>query len=234
MRYIVQILLLLLPLSIAHAADGEFDEPHIVVFGAAETEVSPDEIQWSLSVKTVGPTAVEVSQQHIVEVDDLLQVLATLGQGKDAVETTNMQLGENWVYRNNSREKEGYYGFTAINFTTRDFKTYIDYWTRLTALKGVSVAGVRFDLSNRSEIEDQVKVQAIRQGRDKAIGFAAALGAEIGIPLLIEEMDEGGDFPKAPVRAMAMESDAAGRQAVSPGKEVVTARVRLLFSLKKQ
>jgi len=228
MKTIVQILLLFFPL---HFAYGAMNAPHIVVFGAAETTVSPDEVKWSLSVKSIGPTAVDVSQQHITEVDAVLTVLAALGQGKDEVETTNMQLNENWVYQNNSREKNGYFGFTGITFKTKDFLTYIDYWSKLTALKNVSVSGVTFDISNRAEIEDQVKVMAIKQGKEKAVSFAAALNSKVGAPLAIEEIDENGYLPRGPVRTMALESDAGGRQAVSPGKEVVRARVKLVFSL---
>ncbi|MFT5698996.1 MAG: hypothetical protein ACI8ZB_001852 [Desulforhopalus sp.] len=228
MKFIVQILMLLLPLHFAH---GAINGSHIVVFGVAETEVRPDEMKWSLSVKSVGPTAVEVSLQHITEVDDVLKVLAGFGLGKDEVETTNMQLNENWVYRNNSREKNGYFGLTSITFKTKDFSSYIDYWSQLTTLKNVSVSGVSFDLSNRTEIADQTKVMAIKQGREKAVTFAAALNSKVGAPLVIEEMDENGSFPRGPVRAMAMESDTGGRQAVSPGKEVVRARVKLVFSL---
>lgn len=228
MKYFVQILLLLLPLSFAY---GGVIQPHIVVFGSAEMQVIPDEIKWSLTVKTVGTIAAKVAQKHIVDVDNVLQALAGLGLEKNAVQTTNMQLKENWEYRNNSREKNGYYAFTGIQFTTDDFVTYTDYWTKVTSLANVSVAGVYFALANRTAIEDQVKILAIKQGREKAKGFAAALGAQLGSPILIEELDDGNYYSNEPMYEMAMKSDGGRRKAVSPGREVVRARVKLLFML---
>lgn len=229
MKYILICFLLLLPVTASYAA---FEAPHITVFGVAETEVVPDEIKWHLGIKTQGATTIEVSKRHTTEVSQVLQVLRSLGQKEDSVLTTNMQLKENWTYRNNNREKTGYYGFTEIHFKTNDFTTYVDYWSGLTALPHVSVSSVTFDLSSRAGIEDQIKIKAIKQGREKAAALAAALGADIGNPLLIEELDDWTYSPQGGVRAMAMESDAGGRQVISPGKEVVRARVKLVFTLK--
>ena len=228
MKYIVMCLLLLLP---AHVSYGAFEAPHITVYGVAETEVVPDEIRWHLGIKTEGPITVDVSKRHVIEVSQVLEVLRALGQKDESIVTTNMQLKENWLYRNNNREKTGYYGFTEIHFKTNDFSTYVDYWSELTALSHVSVSGVTFDLSSRTDIEDRVKIKAIKQGREKAAALAAALGAEIGSPMLIEELDGGAYLPQGSVRAMAMESDTGGRQSISPGKEVVRARVKLVFAL---
>ena len=244
MKYIVYLGVLVLPLCLAFSAmavspevgtSGQysvFDQPHVIVFGEAETKTAPDELRWDLSVKTEGHTAVETAQAHVAAMASVLALLSELGQTKDEVETTNMQLRENWVYRNNSRENIGFVGLTGVNFTTGDFVRYVEYWSKLTAINNVSISNVSFALSNKAEIEDQVKIKAIQNGREKAVRLAAALGAEITEPLLIEEIDDGGYFPAGPVRAMAMESGAGGDQPVSPGKESVTARIKLVFGLK--
>lgn len=229
MKYILICFLLLLPVN---ALCGAFEEPHITVIGVAETEVVPDEIRWHLGIKTQGATTIEASKRHTTEVSQVLQVLRSLGQKDDSVLTTNMQLKENWLYRNNNREKTGYYGFTEIHFKTNDFSTYVDYWSGLTVLPYVSVSSVTFELSSRVGIEDQIKIKAIKQGREKAAALAAALAADIGNPLLIEELEVGTYSPQGGVRAMTMESDAGVRQSISPGKEVVRARVKLVFTLK--
>ena len=229
MKYILPLFLLLFHVNFAYSA---FEEPHITVFGIAETEIVPDEIRWILGVKTEGPTTIEVSKRHTAEVSQVLQVLRNLGQKEDSVLTTNMQLMENWSYRNNNREKNGYYGFTEIHFKTNDFSTYVDYWSGLTALPHVSVSSVTFGLSSRTQIEDQMEIKAIKRGREKAVALAAALGVDIGNLLLIEEVDGSTYVPQTVARTMAMESD--GRGVVSPGKEVVRARVKLVFSLKVQ
>ena len=240
MRSILQSTLLFLSVSFAccafgaSGAAGTFDQPHIIVFGSAEVERVPDELRWVLVVKTEKPTAVEAAQAHVNEVSSVLMLLTELGLNKDEIETTNMQLRENWVYRNNSREKNGFWGMTGISFITRDFTRYVEFWSKLTSSPNVSISGVSFALSNKAEIEDQVKTKAVQNGREKAESLAAALGVEITEPLLIEELDDGRYFPPGPVRAMAMEGDAGASQPVSPGKETVAARIKLVFGLKNK
>lgn len=228
MKNIFLMLLLLLPVNIAY---GAFDTPHVQVFGVAEKELSPDEIRWNLAVRTEGVTAKEVSDKHIEEVSDALKLLYELGQNKDSVTTTNMQLKEHWVYKNNNRQKQGYFATTSIRFTSDDFTTYVAYWTRLAALNSVSISGVNFTVSNRSEIEDDVKVLAIVEAKKKAQRFVKPLDAELGPVLQIEELGEGNLFSQRPVRAALMES-ASGHQPVSPGKQVIQAQVKVVFSLK--
>ena len=219
MKYILPLFLLLLSVNFAYSA---FEEPHITVIGFAETEVVPDEIRWNLGIKTEGSTTIEVSKRHTTEVSQVLQVLRRLGQKEDSVLTTNMQLKENWVNRNNNKEQNGYYGFTEVHFKTNDFSTYVDYWSGLTVLPHVSVSSVTFGLSSRTQIEDQMEIKAVKVGREKAVALAAALGAEIGNPLLIEEVDGGTYFPQPVARTMAIESDGGGKNVISPGKEVVS------------
>ncbi|BHH82801.1 SIMPL domain-containing protein [Desulforhopalus sp. 52FAK] len=230
MKNIFLLFLLSMLLVPGHVAYGAFDVPHVQVFGVAEKEVSPDEIRWNLAVRTEGATAREVSDKHITEVSDTLNLLYELGQNKDSVTTTNMQLKEHWVYTNNNRQKQGYFAITSIRFTSDDFTTYVAYWTRLAELNNVSVSGVSFAVSNRSEIEDDVKVLAIAEAKKKAQRFVKALDAELGSPLQIEELGDGNVFSQRPVRAALMESDGGG-QPVSPGKQVIQAQVKVVFSL---
>lgn len=228
MKILLSLLLVFLPVSIGFAHS---EIPQVSVYGGAAKEVVPDEIRWVLSVRTEGGTTSEVSKEHVREVTTVLSVLEELGQAKEGVTTTNMQLNEHWVYRNNSREKQGYFASTTIRFVSSDFDEYVDYWTRLAAVETVSVSSVVFSVSKRKEIEDEVKVLAIENARKKAQKFAAALGAEIKEPLMIEELGEDTFFPARPARAALMDSGGGG-QPVSPGKQRIQAQVKVVFSLK--
>jgi len=227
MKKLILIILLLLPV---HVAYGGFDVPHVQVLGVAEKLVVPDEIHWTLTVKSEAAIAKQVADSHVVEVGDVLGLLYKLGQNNETVTTSNMQMNENWVYRDNARQKQGYFASTTIRFKSNDFSTYVDYWTKLSALKSVSVARVAFAVSNRSEIEDDVKVLAIAEAKKKAARFAKALDAELGPPLQIEERGDANFTQRQPVRAALMESDSTP-QPVSPGTQVIEAQVKVVFSI---
>ena len=94
MKYFIQLLLILFPLSFCQA---EFDVPHVVVFGTAEKEVAPDELHWNLAIKTMGGTVTEVSRKHSDDVLSVLSYLKSSGLSADNVKTSRMQLNENIV-----------------------------------------------------------------------------------------------------------------------------------------
>ena len=186
MRYLIQLLLIFLPLSLCYA---EFDVPHVVVFGTAETEVVPDELQWNLSVKTLSGTVVEVSKNHSDDVSSVLAYLKESGLTTDNVKTSRMQLNENVVYRNNSRLKEGYFAFTSISFKTTEFHDYLNYWKQLANFNNLTINSVAFAISNRIAIQNETRIIAVKKAKEKAVSLAGALGAQVLEPLLIEEID---------------------------------------------
>ncbi len=227
MRIIVQLLCILLPLSVAHAA---FDVPHVVVFGLAEKEVVPDELRWALSVKTVGGVVAEVSENHSSDVSNVLAYLEESGLSGKEIKTSGMQLNENMVYRDNSRSREGYYAFTQITFTISDTARYLEYWQGLSSFTNLTISSVSFAVSDRQVIEDETMVVAVKNAREKAVSLAAALGAEVLRPLLIEEIDSYLQGPQNVMRSMAV-SDSGSAMSISPGFETVQARVKVLFEI---
>lgn len=227
MKFFIQLLLVVLPLSICHAG---FDAPHVIVFGTAEKKVVPDELHWALSVKTIGPAVAEVSKMHIDDVSRVLSYLKNSGLSEKDVKTTRMQLNENRVYRNNSRVKEGYFALTQITFELSDFAGYLEYWEQLANFNNLTINSVTFALSNREDVKDKVRVSAVKNAREKAVSLADALGAKLMPPLLIEELDSYSPRPQKAMLSMEM-ADSGTAGGISPGYEIVQARVRVLFEI---
>ena len=228
MRYLIQLLLIFLPLSLCYA---EFDVPHVVVFGTAETEVVPDELQWNLSVKTLGGTVVEVSKNHSNDVSSVLTYLKESGLTRDNVKTSRMQLNENVVYRNNSRLKEGYFAFTNISFKTKEFHDYLNYWKQLANFNNLTINSVAFAISNRIAIQNETRIIAVKKAKGKAVSLAGALGSQVLEPLLIEEIDSFSRAPRNAVLSMEMAGAKDQGRNISPGQEIVRARVKTVFRI---
>lgn len=133
---------------------AETDLPHITVYGTAEEMVVPDELNWSLSVKTVGASVEEAATNHLKDVSGVLDYLKSCIPEKE-IKTAHMQLNENWVYRDKSRLKEGYYAYTAISFKSKDFSKYMDCWRQLSKFNNLSIGQVSFNISNRIEIQNK-------------------------------------------------------------------------------
>ncbi len=231
MIYLIQLLLIFLPASLCYA---EFDVPHVVVFGTAETEVAPDKLHWNLSVKTLGGTVVDVSKNHSDDVSSVLNYLKKSGLTIDNVKTSRMQLKENVVYRNNSRLKEGYFAFTSISFKTTEFDDYQKYWKQLANFNNLTINSVVFAISNRIAIQNETRVIAVKKAKEKAVSLAEALGAQVLEPLLIEEIDSFSRAPRNVVLSMETTGTRNNEGSISPGQETVRARVKTVFKISER
>lgn len=228
MNKIVFACLLVVLLPVCSFAD--FDVPHIRVVGTAETEVIPDKMLWRISVKTTGDSIQQVSVEHTNEVAAVIGYLQGAGIKEELIKSSRMQLKQNWVYRNNSRLQDGYYGLTSVTFETVDFDAYLIHWTELAALNNVTIDNVRFDISNRIEIQNETRVLAVKKARGKAKSLAEALDSSVLEPLLIEEVSGFSPAPRNVVMSMA-ETGSRSRDAIAPGKETVRASVNVVFRL---
>ena len=232
MRILIQLFLIFLPLSLCYAG---FDIPHVVVFGTAKTEVAPDELHWNISLKTLGGTVAEVSSNHTDDVSSVLNYLKKSGLSGDDVKTSNMQLNENVVYRNNSRLKEGYFAFTSIRFkTTIESHSYLEYWKQLASFNNLTINSVVFALSNRIAIQDETRIIAAKNAKEKAVSLANALGSQVLEPLLIEEIDSFSGSPRNAVHSMEVVGARDNAGSISPGLEIVRAKVKALFRISER
>ncbi len=225
---IIQIILLAIPLS---QASAEFNEPHIIVFGSAETEVVPDKLLWNISIKNTGATLTAVAKEHAVDVAEVLSYLTKSGIPNKNVKTSRMQLMENYVYRSNSRIKEGYYAQTHINFETADFSKYLEYWKKLSSFPHLAISGVSFKVTNYLEIQNKTRITAAHNAREKATDLATAMGATINKTLLIEEIPSSSQLPRNRAATMEMAGMTKGATPISPGEETVRAKIKIVFEL---
>ncbi len=206
--------------------------PQIKVYGTAEQTVVPDELQWNISVSTRGKNVQSVADRHAEGAAAVLAYLKTVTDEK-SLKTCNIQLVEDWNYRNNSRVREGFVATTNIAFTTVQFSRYLDIWTKLSSFEQVRVDDVHFAFSGREKLENEVKKEAVRNARLKAEQLAAALGVSVAEPVLIEE--QGWGRSDSGLYKLKMDRAAAGgASAVAPGTEKVRSSVLVIFRLKSE
>jgi uncharacterized protein YggE len=211
----------------AGAVCAEIEQPHILVYGTAEMEAVPDKLVWNLTVKTIGADVQAVAAAHATEVSAVLDLLKTKVDKKE-IQTDRMRLAENWIYRDRNRVQEGYVASTAITFTGKDFSQYLSLWTGLSVCRNTSINSASFQLSNRRELEDQARLKAVANAREKAAALASAGGVMLYEPIAIEEMSERGSGPVVLRKAYAADALA---EPIEPGTETVQASVSVYFRI---
>lgn len=231
----MRILLLLAFILATHGAvAAEPKQPQIVVSGTATREVKPDTLEWYLSVSHLGVDLTEVASRHSKTVSEVIEMLIQSDVEEDDIQTSRMQFGENWIYRNSSRILEGYRATTGVSFETRSPDSYSDLWMKLAAIDGVSVGNVAFEHSKRIEIRDEIRAEALLAARSKAQAMAAALGSTVGSPLLIEDEPQANWAQSNFVVTAAGERGVLqeGSGGISLGTISIQATVRVTFELK--
>lgn len=210
---------------------AETDLPHITVYGTAEEMVVPDELNWNLSVKTIGTSVEEVATNHLQDVSAVLSYLNGCIP-KDEIKTSRMQLNENWVYRDKNRLKEGYYAYTAISFKSKDFSKYTELWRQLAKFDNLSIGQVSFGVSNLLEIRNKVRLAAVKSAKEKAGTLAESLGVSLMEPLVVEEIPSDDADIRMQLK-FAGGSDRLAREpaSISPGEQSITSRVKLIFRI---
>lgn len=169
------------------AVPGELDIPHITVTGTALTEAVPDKLAWSLELRNTGLELPKVADKHANLSMETLKALKELGIEEKDTQTSRMEFGENMVYRDHSRVREGYFASTQISFKLADLAKYKDVWLRLAAMSSLSVKSVAFDHSNRIELRKETRRKALLAAKEKAEAMAEVLNAKVGDVLSISE-----------------------------------------------
>ena len=216
---------------------GENQLPHVTVFGTATTEVTPDQTVWRLTVQNKGAKLAAVAEEHTKITQQVLGLLKQSGIKEADVQTSRMEFGENWEYRNQSRIKEGYFAATHVCFRTSNLAAYKPIWLGLAEISGVTVDGVYYDHSKRIAYQNDTRRKALNLAKEKAAELAKTLGSEIGEPLAIEEdlsVSEGWQqlsTSNAVNRSYQDRSDAPDGAGLAPGTIPIRMRVKVTFRL---
>lgn len=205
--------------------------PEIVVTGEGYREVAPDQLRWSLEVRTVDPDLDAAAERHEREVRDLLDFVRGLEIPEATLETTRMQFGENWVYRAGERQQNGYFASTVVTFIMDDLDDYLAMWRGLSRRDAVSVRDVSWMYSQADSLRDELRQEAVLRARERAKVLTDALGVSLGTLRLIDDLESGSmEIPMRRNQMMRAMGDDPG-EVLAPGQLSFRVFVRVVFEI---
>jgi uncharacterized protein len=233
------ILALALLMSMGVASADELAQEHIAVYGTATLQVPPNQMRWLVNVRNTNPQSAAAAEEHGALVASVMGFLRKSHVAEETIQTSGVQLGENWNPVLGSRERDGYFASTDVNFTLADFAGYAAVWTGLAGLPGVTVNGMELDHTDRIRFQNEARTQAVLAARDKARGMAEALGVRLGEPLAIEEDLSVSEGMRAHVLTMSNTVIPEGEPGdvdkyLAPGTIPIRARVKVVFAMLTQ
>lgn len=208
-------------------------EKTINVSGLAEMEVVPDEIYVTVELREYdkkGGGKVDIDGIK----NDFIKSALSIGIAETDISVQGYQGwdGNYWLYRKNKKK-------------TPDLKASITYQVKLSSVKKMDELVQRLDdeatqnffisrvsHSKMQDFKKQLKIQAVKAAKEKAIYLAEAIGEKAGEALTINDPNEITVHPPYPMMAnMRMKSETAAMDAGQPESNIDFKKMKLQFEV---
>ncbi len=229
-------LALILAMSPAAAAPAQApvssDGPVIVAQGEATVQQRADVAWVQIAVEARGAKPEDARQQAAATMTSVMATLKKL-VADDAIKTSIFSIQPEMEYQNNTPRVKDYLARNQIEIRVDDLDRLAAVLDASVSSGATSVAGLRFDVKKRAEIERDALRLAVGDATERAQAMASGAGRSLGPLVRIQEQRVSA----APMmQRMMLESTAGGRGAtatpVTPGEIEIRAEVMLTIGIK--
>lgn len=205
------------------------DQNYIDVTGKAEKEIAPDEIYLQIIINekdNKGKVSLEKQE------NEMIKTLKSLG----------IDIDKSLKVRDQGSNFKDYLLKKNVILTSKEFQLLVHTGQMVgkvfVALEEIGISNINVERVDHSELEKfkrEVKVSAVKDGKEKASDLAKAIRQDIGRALYIREIEEY--YPRMAAPAMMMKANADFNQAEEvPNLEFekihIESSVQIFFELK--
>ncbi|HXL98711.1 MAG TPA: SIMPL domain-containing protein [Rhizomicrobium sp.] len=209
----------------------------ITIDGSATVYADPDHASMTLGVVTDGTTVGEALKQNNIKMDGVLSAIRALGVKQSELQTSAFS-----IEPQHPRVKDGGIDYNTISgyAVSNSVTVTVSDLTKVGAIidaaanAGANTSNnVTFEISNREELLDKVRAEAMRNARHKADIMANAVGATVG-PLITvgNTMVRSMAFEDAPMAPPPPPPPPPPGTSILLGQLSVSANVTAVFALK--
>ena len=213
---LIVVALLLVPS--AGAAQNAPDVPVIVTTGQAEVKRAPDRAWIAINAESRSKDPKEAQRLNAAAMTAVTEKLKGMNLGPDAIRTTSYELHPEFDYANNRQTLRGYVARNAIEVRVDEIAAVGDVLGAAVGSGATSVGGLRFDIRDRAAAEREALRAAVQDARARADAAAAGAGVQV---VRVQRVEEQRTFegPRPMMREMAVQSMAADAVAppITPG-----------------
>ncbi len=206
------------------------------VQGTAKRKVTPDMAVLSIGTTVEGSNIAQLQQDANTKINNTQKALKDLGIADDKIQTSSYNL--NPKYDTNGNKINSY----SLNIQLQVEVDNLDPQKNIAGSvisagsnNGLNeVRGLSFDLQNREKIQDELKVDAINDGKAKKDTLASASGIRLGE--LKNVSFDSFIYPyygtaSAPTASDAGKAEAQTNVIVNPGQTELSATVTLQYEI---
>ena len=214
------------PAALPASPDGTL----LTISASAEARRVPDVAAVSAGVVTRAADAQAAMRDNAARMEGVMTALREAGIAPRDIRTTGVNLHPQYHHpENGTATINGYEASNTVEVTVRDIARIGPALDALVASGANHVNGPAFSIDEPAEARDEARRAALEDARTRAGMYAEALGLRVR---RIVSISEGG--PSGPVMPYAMarmESTASADTPISPGENVVSANLEIVFEL---
>jgi uncharacterized protein len=195
-------------------------------------EAKPDIATFSTGVQTMAPTASEAVRQNNTQMASVVARLKKLGIADRDIQTTQINLNQQFDYRDGTPVFKGYQASNMVNAKLRDLKKLSAFLDALAVDGATNFNGPTFGVDDDSKFRDAArdKTWATAMARAKAMARKAGY-TDVRVLRVEENEGQGGNYPM-PVMARAMDASEKSTP-IAPGELSIGTTLSFTFEMVK-
>lgn len=211
------------------AAPAATDGTLLTIAASADARRVPDIATLSAGVITQAADAQAAMRDNAAQMERVMSALRAAGIAERDIRTTGVNLHPQYRHAEDSAPTiTGYQAGNTVEVTVRDIARIGPTMDALVASGANHVNGPSFSIDKPGEARDEARRDALEDARTRARMYAEALGLQVRRIVSISEAAAGG--PIRPVGMARMEM-ASADTSISPGENVVSANLEIVFEL---
>jgi uncharacterized protein YggE len=193
-------------------------------------ETRPDIATFSTGVQTMAPTASEAVRANNVQMASVVARLKKLGIADRDIQTTQINLNQQFDYRDGQQIFKGYQASNMVNAKLRDLKKLGALLDALAVDGATNFNGPTFGIDDDSSFRDAARDKVWASAMTRARNLARKAGfADVRV-LRVEESEQGRGYSPMPMVVRSMDASEKSTP-ISPGELSVGATMSFTFEM---
>jgi uncharacterized protein len=208
------------------------DGPVVITSGEGVVKRAPDQAWVTIAAESRAKTPGEAQKLNADAMSAVMQRLKGVGLPAEAIQTSGYELRPEFDYANNRQTLRGYVARNAVEVRVDDLPKLGQVLDVAVAAGATSVSGIKFDLKERTNAEQNALQRAIADARAQAATAAQAAGMRVERVVRIEVLREPTMPPPRPMPMMRAEMAVSAEPPIAPGELEVKVRVVMTSAIR--
>jgi uncharacterized protein YggE len=206
--------------------------PSVSVSGFGQAFGAPDVAYVEMGVDIVNTDVGAAVTQANETMEAVTDAIVATGVAEEDIRTTNFNVWSDFYDPATGEQttERVYHVQNMVRVTVRDVSQVSSVIEAGLNAGANSIFGLNFGIDDPSALEQEARLQAIEDARDRAQKLADAMGVTLGEPVIISETF-GGPVQPIPFEAAAVGLGGGGAPPISGGQLSVSVQVNVTFAL---